>query len=66
MKFRTESNLKYHEKCHTDDNFQCIESECQYKDTKWLSMMSHLWKTHNVDIDMFSCNQCEFKTNRYN
>jgi hypothetical protein len=56
----------YHTKCHLDDKFKCIEFECQFTDSKWLSMMTHLWKTHNIDMEMFGCNQCEFKTNRYN
>lgn len=65
VRFTTEDNLKYHEKCHFENRFQCIEFDCQFTDMKWLSMMSHLWKTHKIDIEMFSCNQCEFKTNRY-
>lgn len=64
MKFVTEDNLKYHESCHSDHIFQCAESECQYIDSKWSSIMSHLWRSHGIDIDMFSCDQCEFKTNR--
>jgi len=63
VRFGTEDNLKYHEKCHLDDAFRCIEFDCLYTDTKWLSMMSHLWKNHNIDIEMFSCSQCQFKTN---
>jgi len=66
MKFETEDNALYHEKCHYSiDGFRCIEFECKYTNTKWSTMMTHLWKSHGVDMEMFSCNQCEFKTNRY-
>lgn len=63
VRFGTEENLMYHLKCHLDDKFKCIEFECQFTDSKWLSMMTHLWKTHNIDMEMFGCNQCGFKTN---
>ncbi|KAL4120593.1 hypothetical protein QTP88_013259 [Uroleucon formosanum] len=62
-RFGTEDNLMYHIKCHLDDKFKCVELECQFTDSKWVSMMTHLWKTHGIDIEMFGCNQCGFKTN---
>ncbi|XP_060867315.1 gastrula zinc finger protein xFG20-1-like [Metopolophium dirhodum] len=62
-RFGTEDNLMYHIKCHLDDKFKCIEFECQFTDSKWVSMMTHLWKTHSIDVEMFGCNQCDFKTN---
>lgn len=65
VRFGLEDNLNYHKKCHLNDTFQCIESECQYTDLKWMSFISHLWKTHKINIEMYSCDQCEFKTNRY-
>ncbi|XP_050444367.1 zinc finger protein 595-like [Adelges cooleyi] len=63
LRFRSEENLKYHKHCHSDDGFRCNEFECQFTDRKWTTMMSHLWKTHNIDIEMFSCDKCNFKTN---
>ncbi|XP_022167729.1 zinc finger protein 85-like, partial [Myzus persicae] len=63
FRFATEKNLLYHRKFHLEDTFKCIEFECQYTNSKWLSMMTHLWKSHAIDIGMYGCNQCGFKTN---
>ncbi|XP_050544991.1 zinc finger protein 92-like [Daktulosphaira vitifoliae] len=63
IKFGTDDNLKYHKRCHSDDGYQCSELDCHFMDTKWSKIMSHLWKTHNIDLEMFSCNKCNFKTN---
>lgn len=66
VKFETEDNALYHDKCHySADSFRCIELGCKYTNTKWLTMKTHLWKSHGIDMEMFSCDQCGFKTNRY-
>ncbi|KAF6210892.1 hypothetical protein GE061_014004 [Apolygus lucorum] len=31
--------------------------------TKWSELSLHLWRSHSLDIDLYSCDLCDFKTN---
>lgn len=60
--FSSENLLNYHRKCHLNEN-SIICPECRCEDFKsFLNLHTHLWRSHKIDIDLYSCNICEFKT----
>ncbi|XP_017479280.1 PREDICTED: zinc finger protein 879 [Rhagoletis zephyria] len=62
-KFENESKLSLHTKCHINvsavQEFKCFE--CGIELPKWRSCTAHLWKAHQVDVDLLHCPQCEYK-----
>ncbi|KAK6630903.1 hypothetical protein RUM44_003073 [Polyplax serrata] len=64
-KFRSETDLAIHEKCHLDSEFgngskrlyQCFE--CNELFNGWHSCCSHLYKAHEIDCDLLKCPICE-------
>lgn len=62
--FTTEALLKYHRKCHSDDNTKALVCpECKSEDFKtFKTLHTHLWRQHKVDMDLYACNICNFKT----
>ncbi|XP_011181360.1 zinc finger protein 91 isoform X1 [Zeugodacus cucurbitae] len=62
-KFENESKLSLHTKCHTSPNavqkFKCYE--CNVELTNWRRCTAHLWKAHQIDVDLLQCPQCEYK-----
>ncbi|XP_046354552.2 zinc finger Y-chromosomal protein 1-like [Haliotis rufescens] len=64
-KFKAQSALDMHVKCHNDKdfNFSCIE--CQEQFDLWKNLRIHLWKKHEVDCDLFECELCGSKTDTY-
>uniref|UniRef100_A0A146LZB2 Zinc finger protein 92 n=4 Tax=Lygus hesperus TaxID=30085 RepID=A0A146LZB2_LYGHE len=63
LKFITEGNLDYHKMCHEGDSSQWKCPECGEVFTKWSELSLHLWRSHVLDIDLYSCDLCDFKTN---
>lgn len=63
-KFENEAKLLLHTKCHTCPNaaqkFKCYE--CSVELTNWRRCTAHLWKAHQVDVDLLQCPQCEYKS----
>lgn len=60
--FSSENLLNYHRKCHGTGNV-IICPECRCEDFKtYTNLHTHLWRAHKVDIDLFSCELCDFKT----
>lgn len=61
-KFETEEKLKQHSDCHADDKttFQCYI--CSMKLNNWRRCSAHLWKAHQLDVDLLKCPICEFKS----
>lgn len=54
--------LKYHKKCHGTDGL-IICPECLSNEFKnFMTLHTHLWRTHKVDMDLYACNLCDFKT----
>ncbi|XP_030750641.1 gastrula zinc finger protein xFG20-1-like isoform X2 [Sitophilus oryzae] len=53
--------MNYHMESHFNDGFKCLE--CQEKFLLWKPLTSHLWRTHKVDLDLYSCDKCDYKTN---
>lgn len=60
--FSSEQLLKYHRKCHgTDGSIVC--PECKSEEFKSFNTLhTHLWRQHKVDVDLFGCELCDFKT----
>lgn len=48
---------------HSKHTFDC--PECSVGMNSWKQMKSHLWKSHSVDMELYSCDQCSYKTPRY-
>ncbi|XP_063540926.1 RE1-silencing transcription factor-like [Cydia strobilella] len=61
-RFRVKSleKLAYHRKCHLNKKFQCPECAMVFLDTE--AIHTHLWKTHEIDMEMPTCEICGFKT----
>lgn len=62
--FSSKDLLMYHRKCHREGILVC--PECPFKGCKTLeSLHSHLWKLHKVDMDLYACQFCDYKTPNY-
>lgn len=63
-RFREESSLTYHMRCHGAQGKEAIVCpECQRTDfPSWNQLHSHLWREHAVDMELYSCTLCAFKT----
>ncbi|XP_063977954.1 zinc finger protein 836-like [Diachasmimorpha longicaudata] len=65
-KFSSKELMQEHANCHMDsgtvNSYKC--SICQdVKFVKWRGCLIHLWKKHQVDIDLLSCPICkDYKT----
>ncbi|XP_014671359.1 PREDICTED: zinc finger protein ZFAT-like isoform X2 [Priapulus caudatus] len=62
--FFTEFEKEIHEKCHTpySNEFKCCE--CDFATNQWVVMRRHLWKTHDIEAGILTCNVCGFKSER--
>lgn len=29
----------------------------------WKPLTSHLWRAHSIDMELFACDKCDYKTN---
>ncbi|CRL08684.1 CLUMA_CG021221, isoform A [Clunio marinus] len=62
LHFSSENLLKYHRRCHTDDG-TIICPECKSEEFKTFNTLhTHLWRSHKVDMDLYACKLCDFKT----
>ncbi|KAK9511178.1 hypothetical protein O3M35_005790 [Rhynocoris fuscipes] len=61
LRFGAISNLEYHKKCHHRTKWRC--PECHISCTSWNTVSSHLWREHGIDIELYSCDHCSYKTN---
>ena len=75
VRLKDSRNLDYHRKTHRDGNcnqFECLEcsnSEVRNhesssnvetsKFSSWQRLSLHLWRIHRLDMELFSCPQCE-------
>ncbi|RZF44465.1 hypothetical protein LSTR_LSTR002238 [Laodelphax striatellus] len=60
LRYEFGSNLVYHQQCHKKGTFEC--PECCSVMPRWSAMAMHLWKTHNIDMELISCERCSYKT----
>lgn len=67
-RFKQPETLMYHKKCHvpvaesaTPDAIRCPECGLQ-EFRSWNTLHTHLWREHSVDMELYSCHLCNFKT----
>ena len=67
VRFKKGENLALHRRCHvpngSDDLFVC--SECESSENRvvgWKTMALHLWNKHQIDTELYSCDQCHFRS----
>nr|CAH7755591.1 unnamed protein product [Callosobruchus chinensis] len=58
--FQSIDKLNYHLQCHTEDGFKC--HTCGENFLLWKPLTSHLWRMHKIDMDLYSCDKCDYKT----
>lgn len=60
VRFQDITKLNYHIKCHTEDCFMC--PECKGEFGLWKTLTGHLWRVHKVDMELYACDKCDYKT----
>ncbi|XP_069676554.1 uncharacterized protein [Periplaneta americana] len=63
VRLRSHDNIEYHRRCHHGEKFLC--PECSEETIHWNTLSTHLWRYHVIDMELFSCDQCSYKTNSY-
>lgn len=59
--FSSEQLLKYHKRCHSGTELVC--PECASREFKTFnSLHTHLWRSHKIDMELFACTLCDYKT----
>uniref|UniRef100_A0A1A9X339 C2H2-type domain-containing protein n=1 Tax=Glossina brevipalpis TaxID=37001 RepID=A0A1A9X339_9MUSC len=69
FRFKKSETLDYHRKCH-DENSKSPQAafcpECKSHDfNNWNTLHTHLWRNHRIDMELYSCELCSFKTPVY-
>ncbi|ALC42910.1 CG11456 [Drosophila busckii] len=61
FKFKDDKKLELHVKCHKGAGFAC--SECGLDFSTWRRCSAHLWKAHQIDVDLLKCPcvGCDYK-----
>ncbi|XP_055609255.1 uncharacterized protein LOC129756409 [Uranotaenia lowii] len=68
-RFKKPETLTYHRQCHilteggqhVSEGIQCPEcGSCDFRN--WNTLHTHLWREHTVDMELYSCHLCNFKT----
>lgn len=52
--------MNYHVGSHVDDGFKCLE--CSEIFSLWKPLTGHLWRVHKIDMELYSCDMCDYKT----
>lgn len=66
FRFKKPETLELHKKCHSDKNTKIKCPECNSEDlSNWNTLHTHLWRTHSIDMELYSCHLCKFKTPIY-
>lgn len=72
VKLRHDALMTLHEQCHLGDRhsdattsvgFRCYV--CEWPSQRWLAMALHLWRNHRVDVGLFRCHLCSYRTAHY-
>ncbi|KFB50624.1 AGAP007129-PA-like protein [Anopheles sinensis] len=68
-RFRQPDRLEYHRKCHLPGTTGGGESggircpECGSLEFRnWNTLHTHLWREHAIDMELYACQLCSFKT----
>ncbi|CAB3361118.1 Hypothetical predicted protein [Cloeon dipterum] len=68
-RMRSHDNIEYHRKCHmpqnSDESSDYACPECDQKFSQWRVLSMHLWRSHTIDMELYTCDKCDFKTNSH-
>nr|XP_018901974.1 PREDICTED: uncharacterized protein LOC109033706 isoform X2 [Bemisia tabaci] len=61
-RFSDSKNLQLHHQYHDLENstFKCLD--CDHKNPDWNRFSLHLWRSHSINVDLYSCALCNYKT----
>lgn len=62
QRFAKPELLEHHISCHIDtirNQYKCYECDQEY--SGWKNCTLHLWNTHKIDLDLYSCPLCDYK-----
>lgn len=66
FRFKKPETVEYHRKCHdpsSDSPQAMLCPECKSTEfTNWNTLHTHLWRAHQIDMELYKCELCEFKT----
>ncbi|XP_017066449.1 uncharacterized protein LOC108104727 [Drosophila eugracilis] len=69
FRFKSPATLEYHGKCHNgalSSSQPMVCPECKSSNfSNWNCLHTHLWRTHQIDMELYSCQLCSFKTPIY-
>ncbi|XP_041450502.1 uncharacterized protein LOC111068790 [Drosophila obscura] len=69
FRFKSPATLEYHGRCHNDvlgSPQPMVCPECRSSDfSNWNCLHTHLWRTHQIDMELYCCQLCSFKTPIY-
>ncbi|KAL3288652.1 hypothetical protein HHI36_003085 [Cryptolaemus montrouzieri] len=60
VRMHDKNKLQYHLNCHVATGFKCLE--CDQEFSFWNSLTGHLWRSHKIDMELYCCNECDYKT----
>ncbi|CAG9834321.1 unnamed protein product [Diabrotica balteata] len=60
IKFPDSAKLNYHISCHSEGAFACFQ--CGEPFSTWKPLISHMWRLHKLDLGLYSCDKCDYKT----
>ncbi|XP_017772429.1 PREDICTED: zinc finger protein 62-like isoform X1 [Nicrophorus vespilloides] len=52
--------LQYHKQCHKGTVYEC--PECNELFSIWKFLTGHLWRQHNIDMELHCCDECDYRT----
>uniref|UniRef100_A0A9I3EGZ8 C2H2-type domain-containing protein n=1 Tax=Anopheles dirus TaxID=7168 RepID=A0A9I3EGZ8_9DIPT len=64
VRFRQPDRLDYHRRCHVPGEAATIHCpECESQEFRnWNTLHTHLWREHAIDMELYACHLCSFKT----
>uniref|UniRef100_A0A182QL69 C2H2-type domain-containing protein n=1 Tax=Anopheles farauti TaxID=69004 RepID=A0A182QL69_9DIPT len=64
VRFRQPDRLDYHRRCHVPGETATIHCpECGSQEFRnWNTLHTHLWREHTIDMELYACHLCSFKT----
>ncbi|KAL7732715.1 hypothetical protein ACLKA6_005863 [Drosophila palustris] len=69
FRFKSPTTLEYHGRCHNGPLGSAqpmICPECRSTQfSNWNCLHTHLWRTHEIDMELYCCQLCSFKTPIY-
>lgn len=69
FRFKSPTTLEYHGRCHNGalgSAQPMICPECRSTQfSNWNCLHTHLWRTHEIDMELYCCQLCSFKTPIY-